>query len=206
MDTSQPTKGELTRARIVDAALTVFLVNGFHGASIRQIVETAGITTGGLYNHFASKEELWRAVLLEKHPYREIIAAAEEAPGETVDAFVHAASKAVVRVLNAHHDVLKLMFIEMVEFSGRDIPFLISAIAEEARHLVERLESCVDYRSPFPLPLVVRAYGGLIFAYHATNLLLPDELKTPRGDAALDGFVDIFLYGIRPAEGFAPHD
>ena len=57
-------KGEATQARILDAAYSLFMEQGYHGTSMRQIVERAGVTTGGVYNHFASKEEIWVAVFL----------------------------------------------------------------------------------------------------------------------------------------------
>jgi AcrR family transcriptional regulator len=68
------TKGEATRVRIIEAAYQLFMRQGFHGTSMRQIVEGAGITMGGIYTHFASKEAIWEAVFMSKHPYHEILA------------------------------------------------------------------------------------------------------------------------------------
>ena len=50
-----------TRARIIDAAVTVFSDHGFRGASTREIAQHAGVTQGLLTYHFSSKDELWRA-------------------------------------------------------------------------------------------------------------------------------------------------
>ncbi len=36
----------------------MFERHGFHGVSVKQIVEAAGISKGGFYHHFASKDEL----------------------------------------------------------------------------------------------------------------------------------------------------
>ena len=49
------TKGERTRQEILQSAHQLFLKNGYHGTSMRQIAEGAGIAVGGIYNHFASK-------------------------------------------------------------------------------------------------------------------------------------------------------
>ena len=57
------TKGERTAARILDAAEAVFAESGFQGASLREIARRAGIQQPGLYNHFASKRDLYAAVL-----------------------------------------------------------------------------------------------------------------------------------------------
>ncbi len=57
------TKGERTAQRILDAAEVLFARKGYEGASLRDIAALAGIHQLGLYNHFASKEDLYRAVL-----------------------------------------------------------------------------------------------------------------------------------------------
>lgn len=42
-------KTALTLERIKEAALTEFLEKGYQGASLRQIVKNAGVTTGAFY-------------------------------------------------------------------------------------------------------------------------------------------------------------
>ena len=56
------TKSDRTRARILDAAATVFSEQGY-GARLSDIAERAGMKTGSLYYHFASREDLVAAVL-----------------------------------------------------------------------------------------------------------------------------------------------
>ena len=55
-----------TREKIQQAAMAEFLDKGFLGASLRQIVKNAGVTTGALYGYFSSKEALF-ASLVEPH-------------------------------------------------------------------------------------------------------------------------------------------
>ncbi|MEU6705604.1 ScbR family autoregulator-binding transcription factor [Streptomyces wuyuanensis] len=52
-----------TRESILRAAADVFDEVGFAGASINRILKRAGVTAGALYFHFASKEDLARAVM-----------------------------------------------------------------------------------------------------------------------------------------------
>lgn len=47
-----------TRRRIVETAVDLFADNGYDGTSITQIIDRAGVTKGGFYHHFASKEAL----------------------------------------------------------------------------------------------------------------------------------------------------
>ena len=55
-----------TMERIQQAALEEFSEKGFLGASLRQIVKNAGVTTGAFYGYFSSKEALF-ASLVEPH-------------------------------------------------------------------------------------------------------------------------------------------
>jgi len=55
-------KGELTRQTIVEQSLQLFSVKGYYNTSIKDVLEATGLTKGGLYGHFTSKEEIWYAV------------------------------------------------------------------------------------------------------------------------------------------------
>ncbi len=47
-----------TRARILGAAGKVFRREGYHGAGVDKVMEEAGLTAGGFYAHFDSKQAL----------------------------------------------------------------------------------------------------------------------------------------------------
>ena len=55
-----------TLGKIQQAALEEFAEKGFQGASLRQIVKHAGVTTGAFYGYFSSKEALF-ASIVEPH-------------------------------------------------------------------------------------------------------------------------------------------
>jgi len=52
-----------TRARIVECARRMFNRHGFEAVSIEQIMASAGLTRGGFYHHFASKDALYSEAL-----------------------------------------------------------------------------------------------------------------------------------------------
>lgn len=56
------TKGSQTRHNIITKALQLFSVKGYYNTSINDILEATGLTKGGLYGHFKSKEDIWYAV------------------------------------------------------------------------------------------------------------------------------------------------
>ncbi|MGQ0432503.1 MAG: TetR/AcrR family transcriptional regulator [Microthrixaceae bacterium] len=56
-----------TRGRLLHAAMTIFAKEGFEGSSVKRIADEAGYTTGALYAHFASKEDLFLTLLEERY-------------------------------------------------------------------------------------------------------------------------------------------
>jgi AcrR family transcriptional regulator len=49
---------EETRERLLDAAVRVFELKGYEGATVALIAREAGVTTGAIYAHYASRAEL----------------------------------------------------------------------------------------------------------------------------------------------------
>lgn len=46
------------RRQIADAAVQLFIDNGFHKTTTRQIARKAGVSIGSLYEYIASKEDV----------------------------------------------------------------------------------------------------------------------------------------------------
>ena len=51
-------KAQQTKARIIQQAAELFNLKGYAGSSIADIMQATGLKKGGIYNHFASKDEL----------------------------------------------------------------------------------------------------------------------------------------------------
>jgi AcrR family transcriptional regulator len=51
MDQEELTQGEQTKSEITQVAYRLFLEQGYHGTSMRQIAQNSGIALGGIYNH-----------------------------------------------------------------------------------------------------------------------------------------------------------
>jgi AcrR family transcriptional regulator len=51
-------KGEATRQRIIAEAAPIFNQKGYAGCSMNDLMEATGLEKGGIYRHFANKEEL----------------------------------------------------------------------------------------------------------------------------------------------------
>jgi len=52
-----------TQERLLDAAETLMLAKGFVATTVDEVCESAGVTKGGFFHYFKSKEELGKAVL-----------------------------------------------------------------------------------------------------------------------------------------------
>jgi AcrR family transcriptional regulator len=56
----------LTRRRVLEAAAEVFGKKGFRASSLTDVADRAGYTIGAVYSNFASKDELFRALMRER--------------------------------------------------------------------------------------------------------------------------------------------
>ena len=64
-------RGDATQAHVIAVAKGVFAADGFIKASLAEIVEKAGVTTGAVYHHFGDKKGLFKAVA--EHLEQEIL-------------------------------------------------------------------------------------------------------------------------------------
>jgi AcrR family transcriptional regulator len=55
--------GPERRQQLIDTAVEVFARNGFHATSMNDVAEAAGVTKPVLYQHFASKRDLYLQLL-----------------------------------------------------------------------------------------------------------------------------------------------
>lgn len=63
-------EAERTTLELIHAAAKKeFLERGFKSASLRNIVKTAGVTTGAFYGYYKSKAELFEALVIEQYDF-----------------------------------------------------------------------------------------------------------------------------------------
>ncbi len=71
---------DVKRAHVLAAARTAFFELGLDGASMREIARRAGYTPGAIYSYFASKEDIYGALLGESLERLNVSVAAAVAP------------------------------------------------------------------------------------------------------------------------------
>jgi AcrR family transcriptional regulator len=124
--------GPERRALILDAALRAFAANGYDGAAMDDIAEAAGISKAVVYDHVASKRDLYTQLL---HAIRTeiegLVEAALRTPGDDGEERVHAAVDAIYRYVEEHPEASRLLVLELqganVSVIGRELEQKLSA-------------------------------------------------------------------------------
>lgn len=192
------TKGERTRQSITDSAYSLFLEQGYAATSMRQIAGRAGLALGGIYNHFSSKEAIFSELIIDRHPYKQILPIMLDTPTDDMETFVRNAAHTMVDELGKRPDFIKLMLIEMVEFNGRNMTGILKQVLPQVLPLIQKFNNKMLRSIP---PFVFfRAFLGLFFSYYMTELLLANTPAAMLSTDALDHFIEIFLHGVMAAK------
>ncbi len=200
-------RGEQTRIEIIRAAHDLFVQQGYHGTSMRQIAQRSGIALGGLYNHFESKEAVFRDVFLEYHPYRTVIPMIINSRRETFEQFVRDSFSHIVAVLREKPDFMKLMFVEMVEFNSQHIQEMLQVVLPQVLPVIEDVARInrEELRPIHPL-LLIRVFISSFFAFYLTETMLGPHAPLEFSQNAENHFIEILLNGILKPSPQQPED
>lgn len=189
-------RGERTVRAILDSARELFISQGYHGTGIREVAAAAGLTVGAVYNHFSGKEALFDRVFLENNPFGLLPDVLASAQGATVEETLRDVAVRLSHRLQQRRDLLRLVFIELLEFNGRHIPATIARNAEAVSQFLERLH-LTGGASLRPLPplLLMRTFLGLLSAWFFTDTLFKDELPASLAGLRIEDAVEVFLHG-----------
>jgi TetR/AcrR family transcriptional regulator of autoinduction and epiphytic fitness len=125
-----------SREAIVDAAQGLFLKRGFGSVSMGELADAAGLARRTLYNQFASKEEIFREMLLRLS--RQLESALP--PGIETQGEVEQVLRLIARViLELHKNPEYLGFLRMVAADSRQFPWIAEEFAAVMDPLTERL-------------------------------------------------------------------
>ena len=120
------------KANIEQAAKLLFIKHGFHGTSIRQIAEKAGISLGNLYNYYKTKEDILESIinkyeLIINTKLKEIFDDVEEPllPDNLINF-----GKKVQALVAEHYEFWLLMYIDVLEFENRHCRKMFENLSE----------------------------------------------------------------------------
>ncbi|MFN8494164.1 MAG: TetR/AcrR family transcriptional regulator [Caldilineaceae bacterium] len=196
MTEQKSTKGQQTREGLIEAALHQFAANGYHGTSMRQIAEAAGLAVGGIYNHFASKEEILKAVILQYHPLNVVGPELAGAQGASFEELLHDTAHRFYAAIRAQPELLNVFFIELVECKGQHLPELFETLFPKVEHFARRLASLDVRLRPLPPFAVIRIFFSMMMGFFLTETLFAKMPAMPTTVGNLDDFLDVFMHGL----------
>jgi TetR/AcrR family transcriptional repressor of nem operon len=166
---------EQTRARIVQAAGRVFRRCGYHASGVDKVMDEAGLTPGGFYAHFASKESLLAESL---RPAADEANLARQADREPVSGRDWVAAFLDDYLSPSHRDDPE---------AGCPLPALLSEVSrasgpvkesfeEIVRELAERIGPAVGSSEDRALAIVALCVGGLGLARSVADDALAERV------------------------------
>ena len=161
-------RSEETRARILEAAVKQFAINGYNTTSVDSICEQAGVSKGAFYHHFKTKQDVFLALLdgwLQS--FDQAIEASKDRP---VPETFHLMTEYFPYIFESASDNLP-MFLEFLQQASRDETIWQASIAPYRRyhkHFASLIKkgiaegSFVEVNPDLAARLIVSAAMGLL--------------------------------------------
>ncbi|MCS6873330.1 MAG: TetR/AcrR family transcriptional regulator [Pyrinomonadaceae bacterium] len=196
--------------QILRIAIDLFSKKGFKGTTTKEIAQIAGISEAMLFKHFASKDELYAAMLDYKScqaGIEETFASLEEAieKGADDEEIFYGLILKALRYHESDQEFLRLLLhsaLEGHEFSELFVTRKIAPIYELLGKYIEKRQKEGVFRDDVNARLIVRAFLGMM-VHHSMNKILWDSgqrLLQVSDEEAARSFSDILLNGIRNKE------
>ena len=189
---------EDTRARLLASAARVFARRGFHAASVEEVAEDAGFSKGAVYSNFASKEDLFLAMVEAR--FRDRLAAIRAAvaepgaPGEQA----RRSADSFIRTLAADPE-WPPVFMEFWAYAQRD-PSVRRRFAAQVGALRTAVAEILASRAAelgMELPLPAEQLATMTFAM-ATGFAMERQLDPGAVPDELFGtMLEVFFAGVR---------
>ena len=126
---------ERRKARIEDAAKQIFIRQGFHATSMRNIASRAGTSLGNLYNYYPTKEAILGSIISK---YQRVIderlrSMFDEIRDPLSPEDLTKFARLVKQMVNQHHDFWLLMYIDVLEFENRHFRKMFENVTQKLR-------------------------------------------------------------------------
>ena len=203
----QDKKSEKSRAAILEAALDLFSRQGYRGTSIREIAQSAGVSTGNVYHHFPDKETIfqtvlgqyWKAIESPDLPFNRALAS-----GRFPDNLEEIAAGARESVRH-YRKYIALIYVDVVELSGNHIrKFYAEMGARFERFLKARGDGALstEIRPGVPATTAVILASRVFLHYYAVEILfgVPNQFGKDTDIVARE-ISDILRHGVLKETG-----
>ena len=195
-----------SREAIVAAATRLFLERGFGAVSMDELAERSGVARRTLYNQFASKEEIFREMLVR------VSRQLEDAfpPGVETQGDVEAVLRLVARViLRLHENPDYLGFFRMTVADSRQFPWIAGEFAAVIDRQTERFARYLDHLTAMKVlacpntTLAAHQFFGMLNEFALWPWMLGRQGLDVGTEDIVEGAVQVFLtsYRRRQASG-----
>lgn len=207
-NTGSRMKGEERRTQILEVAIRLFAKQGFSGTTTKKIAEAAGVSEAMVFKHFATKVELYHAILDHKACEGGMKTLPWEDPKiqdaiERSDDFEVFFTLAKVALENQQEDIdfMKLLFhsaFEKHELADMFFAGFVSQIYEFMGSYIRRRQKDGAMRSVDP-KIAMRAFMGMLIHQSMNNILWDKERRILdiSNEEAAHEFANILLNGIK---------
>ena len=202
-------KGDARREQILQTAVDLFSQRGFKGTTTKEIARAAGVSEAMVFRHFATKDELYGAILDNKGCAEGVHRFPWEANERLNEAIEQKDDFAVFYniafdALNKHHsDVgfMRLLFyaaLEEHELADRFFNEFVSRIYEFIAGYIQTRQADGAFRDLNPR-IAVRAFLGMLLHHSLNNILWDKKRKIVNitNEEAAKSFAEILLKGIK---------
>jgi len=193
--------GEERRRQIIEAATTLFSRKGFRGTTTREIAGVVGVSEAMLFKHFATKEELYAAIIEAKAHVERLMGTVVEAAQRGNDAEVlRTLAREMITRTRTDPALMRLTLFSALEGHALSDMMFRSRVQQLddflSRYIARRIAAGA-FRNVDPMQAAWNFMGMVV--YH-TQLLELFGQKPPRhltSDRAVQEMVQLFLNGVR---------
>jgi AcrR family transcriptional regulator len=201
---SQPMRmaAENRRSQIVAVASELFSQKGFRGTTTKEIADHAGVSEAIIFRHFATKDDLYRAILDDKvnQTKERMKENLNEAAGRRDDnAYFGSLAYEMLEFHSKDRTLMRLLLFSALEGHDLSEMFFHSTAREMKNHIRRYIKQRIADGAfrPIDPALAARAFVGMVLNQaQVRNIFRDDDLRFSNRQIA-DRFVDIFLNGIR---------
>ena len=127
---------ERKKGRIEDAAKQLFIRQGFHATSMRNIAARAGTSLGNLYNYYPTKEAILGSIISK---YQQVVDERLRSMFDEIEDPLNPNdlkrfARLVKQMVNEHHEFWLLMYIDVLEFENQHFRKMFENLAQKLRH------------------------------------------------------------------------
>jgi AcrR family transcriptional regulator len=189
------------RRQIIDTAAQLFSRKGFSGTTTRELAKAAGVSEATVFKHFATKEELYAAIIEAKAQARQILGTVVEAAERKDDAEVlRILATELIGRTAADPTLMRLMYFSALEGHALSEIFFRSRVEAVDRflgqYIAERIAAGA-FRSLEPMQAAWNFIGMVAFHVQMRELFGQKSAAANGDEIAVREMVSLFLEGIR---------